>query len=50
MLRRFGARFTPSLAHPQNPDGIRLEAVREACELFLRAGNLEVRLPGEGPL
>ena len=27
------------------PSGIRLEAVREACELFVRAGNMEVRAP-----
>jgi glycerol-3-phosphate O-acyltransferase len=48
ILHRFGARFSPSLAHPENPGGIRIEAVREACDLFLRAGNLEVRLPGGG--
>jgi glycerol-3-phosphate O-acyltransferase len=46
ILRRFGARFTPSLAHPQNPEGIRLDALREACELFIRAGNVDVRTPG----
>jgi glycerol-3-phosphate O-acyltransferase len=48
ILRRFGARFAPSLAHPQTPDGIRIDAIREACDLFIRAGNLEIRLPGAG--
>ncbi|MGO8998148.1 MAG: 1-acyl-sn-glycerol-3-phosphate acyltransferase [Polyangiaceae bacterium] len=45
ILHGFGARFAPSLAHPQSPGGIRLEAVREACDLFVRAGNMEVRAP-----
>ncbi len=48
ILRRFGARFAPSLAHPENPEGLRIDALREACDLFLRAGNIEVRTPGEG--
>ena len=48
ILRRFGARFAPSLIHPHNPDGIRIEALREACDLFIRAGNVEVRTPGGG--
>ncbi len=48
-LRRFGARFTPSLTHPQNPEGIRIDAVREACDLFILAGNLDVRTPGDDP-
>jgi glycerol-3-phosphate O-acyltransferase len=47
ILRRFGARFTPSLARPSAPDSIRVEAVREACELFVRAGNVQVKLPGD---
>jgi glycerol-3-phosphate O-acyltransferase len=46
MLGAFGARFTPSLAHPSEAATIRAEAVREACELFVRAGNLEVHRPG----
>jgi glycerol-3-phosphate O-acyltransferase len=41
-LHAFGARFTPSLGDPQN---IRASAVREACELFARAGHVEVRTP-----
>jgi glycerol-3-phosphate O-acyltransferase len=48
ILRRFGARFSPSLAHPENPAGIRIEAIAEACDLFIRAGNLLVRSPGDG--
>ncbi len=47
-LHRFGARFSPSLAYPHQPGRIRLEAVREACDLFVRAGHLEARLPGAG--
>ena len=46
ILRSFGARFAPSLVHPQNADLIRDGAVREACELFVRAGHVQVRLPG----
>jgi glycerol-3-phosphate O-acyltransferase len=51
VLHGFGARFSPSLSHPQmKEDGrfrIRLEAVREACDLFVRAGHVEARLPGD---
>jgi len=51
VLHGFGARFSPSLSHPQvAEDGrfrIRLEAIREACDLFVRAGNVEARLPGD---
>jgi glycerol-3-phosphate O-acyltransferase len=43
-LHGFGARFTPSLGDPQN---VRPSALREACELFARAGHVEVRTPGE---
>jgi glycerol-3-phosphate O-acyltransferase len=46
VLQRFGARFSPSLA-PAGRDGIRLEAVREACDLFVRAGHVEAHLPGQ---
>jgi glycerol-3-phosphate O-acyltransferase len=45
-LRAFGARFTTSLADPHEGDGIRVASVREACELFARAGHLEVKTPG----
>ena len=47
MLHHFGARFSPSLAYPNEPGRIRLEAVREACDLFVRAGHVEARLPGD---
>jgi glycerol-3-phosphate O-acyltransferase len=46
ILHGFGARFGPSLTHPQTPDGIRIEAIREACDLFVRAGNVQVRAAG----
>lgn len=42
-LHAFGARFAPSVG---NPESIRASAVREACELFSRAGHVEVRTPG----
>ena len=42
-----GARFTPSAVVRTNRDTtLREGAVREACELFYRAGNLEVHQPG----
>lgn len=42
-----GARFTPSAVNTTNRDTtLRHGAVREACELFFRAGNLEVHQPG----
>ncbi len=50
VLHRFGARFSPSLSHSDAAGGvfrIRLEAIREACDLFVRAGHLEAHLPGE---
>ncbi|MBK6459457.1 MAG: 1-acyl-sn-glycerol-3-phosphate acyltransferase [Myxococcales bacterium] len=45
LLRRFGARFSPSVS----VDGrtVRRAGLAEATELFFRAGHLEVRLPGE---
>jgi glycerol-3-phosphate O-acyltransferase len=45
-LRRFGARFSPSL-EGSGPGDIRTLAIREACELFARAGHLEVHRPGQ---
>ena len=50
VLHELGARFSPSLSHPAPGEAatrIRLEALREACELFVRAGTLEARLPGD---
>jgi len=46
-LHRFGARFSPSLAHPGEAGRIRLEAIREALDLFIKAGHVQARLPGE---
>lgn len=45
-LHAFGARFAPSLQHPTEAGAIRRGAVREALELFARAGHVEVHLPG----
>ncbi len=49
-LARFGARFSPSLAEPvtNGVPRIRLDAIREACDLFIKAGHVEARLPGDG--
>jgi glycerol-3-phosphate O-acyltransferase len=49
MLRRFGARFTPSLANESDPTTIRVSALYEACDLFVRAENVLVRTPGGEP-
>jgi glycerol-3-phosphate O-acyltransferase len=43
-LRREGARFSPSLVIEGG--SLRHAAVREACELFQRAGHLETHQPG----
>jgi glycerol-3-phosphate O-acyltransferase len=48
MLQAFGARFTPSVIDRALPGQVRASAVREACELFSRAGHLEVKTPGAG--
>jgi glycerol-3-phosphate O-acyltransferase len=45
-LSAFGARFTPSLADPDRKGDIRVASVAEACELFARAGHVEVKTPG----
>jgi glycerol-3-phosphate O-acyltransferase len=44
-LRAFGARFTASLTEPGGED-LRVSSLREACELFARAGHVEVKTPG----
>jgi glycerol-3-phosphate O-acyltransferase len=44
-LRAFGARFTASLADPGGED-IRVSSLREACELFARAGHIDVKTLG----
>jgi glycerol-3-phosphate O-acyltransferase len=46
-LHAFGARFSPSLSHPKEPGRIRLEALREALELFVKAGHVHAKLPGD---
>lgn len=47
VLSGFDARFTPSLVEdPKNPV-VRRTAIREACELFLKAGHIEVHTPGD---
>lgn len=49
VLHDFGARFSPSLVHAENGGAsrIRLEAIREACDLFVKAGHVEAYLPGD---
>jgi glycerol-3-phosphate O-acyltransferase len=47
MLRRFGARFSPSLADEREPGGIRPAALADAIEMFSRAGHVEVRRVGD---
>jgi glycerol-3-phosphate O-acyltransferase len=49
-LRGFGARFTPSLTSPHEPDALRVASLREALGLFVRAGHVTIRLPGEATL
>jgi len=46
VLHGEGARFTPSLVAPGEGAVIRASAVREACELLVRAGHVEVHHPG----
>jgi glycerol-3-phosphate O-acyltransferase len=41
------ARFSPSLSHPTVPGRIRLDAIREAVDLFVRAGHVDARRPGD---
>ena len=46
-LRHFGARFSPSLADPAAPEGIRASALREAVDMFTRAENVQARRVGD---
>jgi glycerol-3-phosphate O-acyltransferase len=46
-LRRFGARFSPSLADATARGGIRSTALTEAVEMFTRAGHVETRRVGD---
>jgi glycerol-3-phosphate O-acyltransferase len=45
-LHRFGARFAPTLVSTTGDGSIRESALREALELFVLAGHVEVHLPG----
>jgi glycerol-3-phosphate O-acyltransferase len=45
-LHRFGARFAPTLVSTAGDGTIRESALREALELFVLAGHVEVHLPG----
>jgi glycerol-3-phosphate O-acyltransferase len=45
-LHRFGARFAPTLVSTAGDGAIRESALREALELFVLAGHVEVHLPG----
>ncbi len=45
-LRRYGARFSASLADRARPGHVRSEALREAIELFVRAGNVQIHRVG----
>ncbi len=47
LLHGHGARFSPTLEHPAKHGDIREEAIREACELYVRAKHVDVRLPGK---
>jgi len=44
LLGRFGARFSPSAS--EDGTRLRVSGLREAIELFFRAGHLEVKTPG----
>ena len=44
-LEAAGARFTPSMLLEGDAFALRHGAIREACELFLKAGNIEVHRP-----
>ncbi len=45
-LQEQEARFVPSLVDLSGRHPVRREALREACELFIRAGNVEAHRPG----
>lgn len=48
MLERAGARFAPSLVARTSPVRLREGAIREACELFARAGHVTIRRSEDG--
>lgn len=41
------ARFSPSLAHTTSRGRIRIDAIRDAVDLFVRAGHVDARRPGD---
>ena len=45
-LRNAGARFAPS-AWPEGNTSIRPESIREACDLFLKAGHLDIHVSSD---
>ncbi|MFO0677399.1 MAG: 1-acyl-sn-glycerol-3-phosphate acyltransferase [Polyangiaceae bacterium] len=46
LLRDMGARFSSALVTKSGDGAFRVEGIREACELFVRAGHLEAHVPG----
>ena len=46
LLAGQGARFTPSALVTHTPLTLRAEGIREACQLFFRAGHVEAHRPG----
>jgi glycerol-3-phosphate O-acyltransferase len=46
-LRAKGARFSPSLADPESPNAVRVSALREAVEMFVRAQNVQTQRVGD---
>jgi len=47
-LRAFGARFTPSLTSQYEQDTLRTASIREALDLYVRAGHVTVHMPRAG--
>ncbi len=45
-LRAVGARFTPSLTSAYEQDTLRIASIREALDLYARAGHVTVHFPG----
>jgi glycerol-3-phosphate O-acyltransferase len=46
-LRATGARFTPSLRSHYEADELRSASIREALDLYVRAGHVTVHVPGD---
>jgi glycerol-3-phosphate O-acyltransferase len=45
-LRAFGARFTPSLTSQYEEDTLRSASIKEALDLYVRAGHVKHHVPG----